>query len=70
LQIIERDDIKNWSKCKPVEALLLRLRALLIPTICLRFFSGRAKENGAEFVFNTEVIRIERKSGSYRSASG
>jgi len=29
-------------------------------------FSGRAKENGAEFVFNTEVIGIERKSGSYR----
>jgi L-2-hydroxyglutarate oxidase LhgO len=67
LQIIERDDIKKLEpNVNAVEALLSPSTGVIDSHNLLRCFSGRAKENGAEFVFNTEVIGIERKSGSYR----
>jgi L-2-hydroxyglutarate oxidase LhgO len=67
LQIIERDDIKKLEpNVNAVEALLSPSTGVIYSHNLLRCFSGRAKENGAEFVFNTEVIGIERKSGSYR----
>jgi L-2-hydroxyglutarate oxidase LhgO len=66
LQILARDDIKKLEpNVNAVAALLSPSTGVVDSYNLLRCFYGRAKENGAEFVFNTEVIGIERKRGSY-----
>jgi len=67
LQILNRDDTKRLEPyVQAVAALLSPSTGVIDSYNLLHCFFGRAKENGAEFVFNTEVIGIERKSGSYR----
>ena len=67
LQILSRDDItKLEPNVQAVAALLSPSTGVVDSYNLLRCFYGRAKSNGAEFVFNTEVIGIETKSGSYR----
>jgi L-2-hydroxyglutarate oxidase LhgO len=67
LQILARDDIKRLEpNVQAVAALLSPSTGVIDSFNLLRCFYGRAKENGAEFVFNTEVVSIERKNGSYR----
>ena len=67
LQILTRDDIKKLEpNVRAVTALLSPSTGVIDSYNLLRCFYGRAKENGAEFIFNTEVIGIERKNGAYR----
>ena len=67
LQILTRDEIKKLEpNVQAVAALLSPSTGVVDSYNLLRCFYGRAKENGAEFIFNTEVIGIERKNGSYR----
>jgi L-2-hydroxyglutarate oxidase LhgO len=67
LQILAHDDIKKLEpNVNAVAALLSPSTGVIDSYNLLRCFYGRAKENGAEFVFNTEVIGIERKNGTYQ----
>ena len=67
LRILARDDIKRLEPNVNIVAALLSPSTGVIDSYnLLRCFYGRAKENGAEFIFNTEVIGIERKNGTYR----
>ena len=67
LEILARDDIKRLEPNVNVVAALLSPSTGVVDSYnLLRCFYGRAKENGAEFIFNTEVIGIERKNGAYQ----
>jgi L-2-hydroxyglutarate oxidase LhgO len=66
LRILARDDIKRLEpNINAVAALLSPSTGVIDSYNLLRCFYGRAKENGAEFIFNNEVISIERKNGAY-----
>jgi L-2-hydroxyglutarate oxidase LhgO len=67
LKILNRDDIKRMEpNVNAAAALFSPATGVIDSYSLLRCFYGRAKQNGAEFIFNTEVVGIERKSGSYR----
>jgi L-2-hydroxyglutarate oxidase LhgO len=67
LQILVHDDIKRLEPNVQVVAALLSSSTGVVDSYnLLRCYFGRSKENGAEFIFNTEVIGIERKNGTYR----
>ena len=69
LQILTRDDIRKLEpNVQAVAALLSPSTGVVDSYNLLRCFYGRAKENGAEFVFNTMVEGIERKNGAYQVA--
>ena len=66
LRILARDDIKRLEpNINAVAALLSPSTGVIDSYNLLRCFYGRAKENGAEFIFNNEFISIERKNGAY-----
>ena len=67
LQILTRDDIRRLEPdVQAIAALFSPSTGVVDSYNLLRCFHGRAKENGAEFIFNTMVEGIEGKNGAYQ----
>jgi L-2-hydroxyglutarate oxidase LhgO len=66
LQMLSHEEVKKLEPNVEAVAGLLSLSTGVVDSYNLmRCFYGLAKENGAEFVFNTEIIGIDKKSGGY-----
>ncbi|MDD5288273.1 MAG: NAD(P)/FAD-dependent oxidoreductase [Dehalococcoidales bacterium] len=66
LRMLSQDEVKRLEPNVSAVAGLLSLSTGVVDSYNLmRSFYGRAKESGAEFVFNAEVIGIVKKAGGY-----
>jgi L-2-hydroxyglutarate oxidase LhgO len=66
LTLLARDEVKKLEpNVKAVTGLLSPSTGVIDSYRLMQSFYGRAKENGVEFVFNAEVVGINRKSDCY-----
>ena len=66
LQMLSGEEVKKLEpNVKAVAGLLSPSTGVVDSYNLMRCYYGRAKENGVEFVFNTEIIGIEKKSSGY-----
>ena len=66
LVTLSRKDIKKLEpNVEGIAALLSPSTGILDSYSLLKVFYGQARENGAEFIFNTEVVGIERTGTKY-----
>jgi len=67
LKLITRAEIKRLEpRVEAVAGLLSPSTGIIDSWGLMRSYYGRARENGADFVFNAEVAGIERTAGGYR----
>ncbi len=67
LKLLPHDEVKRLEpNVKAVAGLLSPSTGVIDSYNLMRSFYGRAKESGAEFVFNAEVVGIDKNANSYR----